>query len=263
MQDLALSIEHVQYVVLIFVRISTIMALLPIFGASYVPTQLKVALSLLLSIALFSTLLASGLPDLASEFSLGMFILMVIKEAAVGLAIGFASSFLFTAVQFAGRLIDTEMGFGFVELADPFSGDQVTALGQFQVIIFTILFLLFNGHYFLLLSIQRSFDVIPLMAAEFNTQGLSIHITSMISNIFILAIRLSAPIFVTLILTEISMGIVARTVPQINIFFVGLPLKVLVGLGTLFIALPMLAALFRSMVDQLIQDIWRLLYLMA
>ncbi len=263
MTDLMFSIEHVQYVLLMFVRISTMIALLPIFGAPYIPLLVKAALSLILSFVLFATVLASGLPAMPAHFSMGMFILLVFKEAMVGLAIGFVASFLFTAVQFAGRLIDTEMGFGFVELADPFTNEQVTALGQFQIILFTILFLLFNGHYFLLLAMSKSFELIPLMGAQFPAGALSEHITLMISDIFVVGLRLSAPIFVTLLLTEISMGIIARTVPQINIFFVGLPMKVLLGLSTLFIALPMLASMFRRMVNGLVEDIWTLLYLMA
>ncbi|KMQ50608.1 Flagellar biosynthesis protein FliR [Chitinispirillum alkaliphilum] len=263
MGDLMVSIEHVQYILLMFVRIVTMIALLPIFGAPYIPLQVKIALSLVFSVVLFSTTLVAGLPPAPTEFSFGVFILLVVKEAMVGLAVGFVASFLFAAVQFAGRLVDTEMGFAFVELADPFSDEQVTALGQFQVILFTILFLLFNGHYFLILAIEKSFELIPLMGAQFPSGGLSAHIVKMVSDIFIIGLRLSAPLFVTLILTEISMGIVARTVPQINIFFVGLPMKVLLGLSTLFIALPMLTSMFRTMVEGLIEDIWKLLYLMA
>ena len=92
---------------------------------------------------------------------------------------------------------------------------------------------------------------------------MTMHIITMISNIFILALKFSAPVYVTLFLTELALGVVARTVPQINIFFVGMPLKIIVGLGATILALPMLSVLFRKTVELLIQDIWRLLYLMA
>ncbi|MFP4013677.1 MAG: flagellar biosynthetic protein FliR [Chitinispirillaceae bacterium] len=263
MSGLMVSADQVQYFLLMFVRVVTMVSLLPIFGASNIPVQIKVALSVLLTAALFSTQLASGFPQLPASFSAGMFILLVAKEVMVGLAVGFAASFLFAAVQFAGRLIDTEMGFGFVELADPITNQSTTVLGQFQVVLFTILFLLFNGHYFMLISIQKSFELIPLMGASFPGGEMTVHITAMVADIFIIALKLAAPIFVTLLLTEIAMGIVARTVPQINIFFVGLPLKIFVGIGTTIIVLPMLATLFRRMVEALVQDIWKLLYLMS
>ena len=256
------SVDQIGYFFLIFTRIVTVIAFLPIFGSQSVPVQLKVGLSLLISVILFSAVMSAD-PHIPEKFSILLFFMLVIKEVLVGLAIGFVASMLFTAVQFAGRMIDTEIGFGFVELVDPFSDEPVTVMGQLQVIIFTILFLLFNGHYFLILSIQKSFELIPLMGVGLPSGKLAFHITALIGNIFVLALKFSAPIFVTLVLTEISMGVVARTVPQINIFFVGMPLKIIVGLGTAFIAMPMLATLFRKTVEVLIQDIWRLLYLMA
>jgi flagellar biosynthetic protein FliR len=266
MNDLAglmISLDQIQYYLLMFVRVITMLALMPIFGANFVPVQIKAALGLLLTSALFSVQLAAGLPEFPGDFSLGLFFLLVIKEATVGLAVGFASSFLFSAVQFAGRLIDTEMGFGFVELTDPTTGEPVTVLGQFKVILFTILFLLFNGHYFMLITIQRSFEILPMFAATFPGGPMTGHLTDMVANIFILGLKLSAPVFVVLMLTQIALGIVSRTVPQMNIFFVGLPLKIMVGIGTTIIVLPMLSSLFRRMTEGIIQDIWKLLYLMT
>ncbi|MCL2183575.1 MAG: flagellar biosynthetic protein FliR [Chitinispirillia bacterium] len=266
MNDLAglmISLDQIQYYLLMFVRVITMLALLPIFGASFVPVQIKAALGLLLTSVLFSVQLSIGLPVFPGEFTMGLFTLLVIKEAMVGLIIGFASTFLFSAVQFAGRMVDTEMGFGFVELTDPTTGEPVTVLGQLQVILFTILFLLFNGHYFMLITIQRSFEVVPMFTAVFPGGPMTSHITKMVTDIFILGIKLAAPIFVTLFLTQVALGIVARTVPQMNIFFVGLPLKILVGIGTMMIVLPMLVSLFRRMTEGIITDIWKLLYMMS
>jgi flagellar biosynthetic protein FliR len=263
MTGLVISLDQIQYYLLMFVRVITMLALLPIFGANYVPVQIKAGLGLLLTSVLFSVQLAAGLPEFPGTFSLALFMLLVVKEALVGLAVGFASSFLFTAVQFAGRLTDTEMGFGFVEVVDPFTEEQVTVLGQFQVILFTILFLLINGHYFMLITVQRSFDLIPLFSAVFPGGPMTEHITGMIANIFILGLKLAAPVFVTLLLTQMALGIVARTLPQMNIFFVGLPLKICIGMGTMLVVLPMLASLFRKMAEWIIQDIWKLLYLMS
>jgi len=260
--QLPFTLEQIQFYILIFVRISAIVALLPIFGSQMIPYQLKVGLSLLLSVILFSSIMSTH-PQIPQTLSIGLLILLIVKEVMVGLAIGFAASFIFTAVQFAGRLIDTEIGFGFVELVDPFTDEMVTVFGQLQVMIFTIIFLLFNGHYFLLLAIQKSFEIIPLMGMHIAGGPVSQHITTMITNVFILAIKFSAPIYVTLILTEMALGVVARTAPQINIFFVGMPLKIVIGLLAAIIVFPTLATLFRSMIEALIQDIWRLLYLMA
>jgi flagellar biosynthetic protein FliR len=262
MELIPFNVDQVIFFLLVFVRISTIIALLPVFGSWSIPFQLKVGLSLLLSVILFGSVMSTAVQT-EIAFSPGLFILLIMKEVLVGLAIGFVSSMLFTAVQFAGMLIDTEMGFGFVELVNPFTDEPVTVMGQFQVIIFTILFLLFNGHYFLILAIQKSFELVPLMGVNFIEDKMTVHIITMISNIFILALKFSAPIFVVLFLSGLALGVVARTVPQINIFFVGMPLKILVGISATIFALPMLSVLFRKAVEILIQDIWRLLYLMA
>jgi flagellar biosynthetic protein FliR len=94
-------------------------------------------------------------PEIIQPFSAGSFIFMIVKEAAVGLGIGFVASFLFTAVQFAGRLIDTEIGFGFVELIDPFTDEPVTVLGQLQVILFTSSFFCSTAIIFFYLRYRR------------------------------------------------------------------------------------------------------------
>ncbi|MDR0305802.1 MAG: flagellar biosynthetic protein FliR [Chitinispirillales bacterium] len=264
MTDLLISFDQVQYFMLMFVRVMSMMMLMPVFGATYVPAQVKVALSLLLTSALFSVQRVSGLSSIdISEFSIGLFFLLVFKEAIVGFIIGFASTFLFTAVNFAGRMVDTMMGFGFVELTDPLSQESVTVLGQLKLILFTILFLLFNGHYFLLITVQKSFELVPMFEAVFPADPMLAHFTYLVANIFILGFKLAAPVFVVLFLTMVALGIVARTVPQMNIFFVGLPLKIALGLATTVVVLPMLTALFRRMAEGLIQDIWKLLYMLA
>jgi flagellar biosynthetic protein FliR len=113
MELIPFNVDQVIFFLLIFVRISTIIALLPVFGSWSIPFQLKIGLSLLLAVILFGSVMSTGI-DTTIPFSPGLFIMLIIKEVMVGLAIGFVSSMLFTAVQFAGLLIDTEMGFGFV-----------------------------------------------------------------------------------------------------------------------------------------------------
>jgi flagellar biosynthetic protein FliR len=201
--------------------------------------------------------------DNSYTFTVLHFSFLVVKEIFVGISIGFASSLLFVAVQFAGRLVDTEMGFAMVQLIDPFSDTEATVTGQFQILIFSIIFLLIHGHYFMLIAVKKSFEVIPLFTAHIPDSNTANLFVTMVGNIFILAVRLAAPVFCVLLLTTVALGVIARTVPQINIFFVGLPLKIGLGLITLAIVLPALATLFRHMVDLLIRDIWKLLYLMS
>lgn len=256
------GVHDIEAFLLVFVRISTIMALMPVFGSQSIPVQGKVAFWLILSLIIFQVQ-PSNFTSLQQPQVFAGFILSVLKEIVFGLVIGFVSSLLFTAIQFGGWLIDSEIGFGFVELVDPFNEEPVTVLGQFQVILFTILFLLFNGHYFFILAINQSFEIIPLAGIKFDSNGIVTSFIALFSGIFTCAIKFAAPIFVTLLITEVALGVVARTVPQINIFFVGMPLKIVVGLLTAILVLPMLSTLFKKTFELLIIDINKLIRLMA
>ena len=252
----------IQLFLLVFVRIAGMIFLLPVFGATNVPITIKIGLSAVLTVLCFPLMALKG--PVALPPHIIMFVIMVLKEIAIGLIIGFAASLLFTVIQFAGHLADSQMGFTFVELVDPFTDMPVTTLGQFQILIFTILFLLLNGHYFLLLAIQKSFEVIPLGGASHLFAGRTLEqLIVMTGDIFVLAMRLAAPVFSILLVTTVALGIVSRTVPQLNIFFMGMPISIIVGLGMTILTLPMLAHLFKTMVESMTTDIVKLFYLMA
>ncbi|MBD3390419.1 MAG: flagellar biosynthetic protein FliR [Chitinivibrionales bacterium] len=256
-----IDIEHIQMFILVFVRVTAMLSLLPVLGSQNIPVQLKAGFAFLLSVLVFplATLDYAGQTTLA----LPLFVVSIIKETFVGIVIGFATTFLFAAVQFAGLLIDRQMGFALVRLVDPTTQQAVTFSGQFQLVLFTMVFLLMNGHYFLILAIQKSFELIPLLGVQVPAGNLAAFFSGMVANVFVLAIRLAAPVFVVLVLSTLGLAVVARTVPQINIFFVGLPLKIGLGIITTFIALPVITNIFKAMTHNLIEDIWRLLHLMA
>ncbi len=256
-----LTLEQIITFFLVFTRITAMIALLPIFGSRNIPIHLKAGFSFLLAIILFPFI--SVIKWDAISLVLPTLFIMLIKEIFIGITIGFAGSFLFAGVQFAGRLIDTQMGFALVQLVDPFSDSNSTVSGQLQVLIFSIIFLLINGHYFMILAIQKSFDIIPLCNVQLPSGKLAHLYMAMATDIFIIAIRLAAPVFSVLVLTSVALGVVARTVPQINIFFVGLPLKIGLGLLTLTMVLSPLVFIFRNIVEEFIKNIWKILYLMA
>jgi flagellar biosynthetic protein FliR len=260
MSFIIISLDQIEFFLLVFVRITAMLLLMPIFGSEAIPMQLKAALCLIIAVILFPIVkVATPLEPVG----LIGFAFLVFKEVLIGCTIGYATTFLFAAVQFAGRIIDSEIGFAMVELLDPFSNTSVSATAQLEILIFSILFLLMNGHCFMLLAIQKSFELIPVFGAHFAAGALTAHFVKMSADIFVLAIKLAAPIFLVLSLTSMSLGIIARTVPQINIFFVGLPLKIFMGLGLIALVLPVLADMFKLMVNGLMEDIWKLLYLMA
>jgi flagellar biosynthetic protein FliR len=263
MDQLPFTVDTIEMFLLMLTRVLTIVLLLPIFGSYAIPTQTRVGLALLITVLLFVSMPSAHAAVLPAHNSVAMMIFLIIKELLIGLAIGFTTVFIFAAVNFAARLVDVEMGFGMVELIDPTSEEMVTVMGQLWIVVFTIVLLLINGHYFFLLAVQKSFEVIPVFGLDFKAGPIAAHFSGMVGEVFVLALKMSAPVYVALILTEMALGVVARTVPQINIFFVGLPLKILVGIATTIIVFPMLGTLFKKIFEGLIQDIWSVLYLMA
>jgi flagellar biosynthetic protein FliR len=188
---------------------------------------------------------------------------LLIKEVFIGIVIGFVASLIFSIVQFAGALVDTLMGFGFVELVDPFTESSTTTLGQLKVLIFTMVFLVLGGHYYMIMAIAKSFEVIPLLTAHINAGPLLDSVGTICAGVFISAIKLAAPAFVTLIVTSLALGLVARTVPQMNVYFVGLPLTIVLGFSVTIIAFPLLATVFGKMFNTMLEDVWKLMVMMA
>lgn len=251
---------QIQVFLLIFIRITAILSLLPVLGSNNVPRQLKVGLSFMIAILVFPFV---GIPDsLTSNFNVALFIVSVVKELIIGMTIGYTSLFLMAAVQFAGRLIDTQMGFALTQVVDPFNNSPTTVAGQFQILIYSLIFLLINGHYFLLIALVRSFEVIPLFGMQIPTDSLMEFFVMITARLFVLSFKLAGPVFAVLLLGSLSLGIVARTVPQMNVFFVGIPMKIGVGLMVLGFALPAMTVVFRDMTTILVDDIWKLLYIM-
>mgnify|MGYP000638226547 CR=1 FL=1 len=261
MEFAGISAGQIELFILVFARVASLIALLPVFGSEDIPLQAKAGISFFLAVMVFSpaTVAYAG----QAAFSLPLFIFAFVKEVFIGIVIGFAASFLFVTVQFAGLLIDRQMGFELVRVIDPTTQEEITFSGQFQMIVFTLIFLLVNGHYFLILAIQKSFELIPLLGVKVPAGELAQFMSGMVAHVFELAIRLSAPVFIVLFITTLGLGVIARTVPQINVFFVGLPLKIGVGVISLILALPLIATMFRALAQQLLEDVWKLLYLLA
>jgi len=255
------SVTDIYLFLLMFTRIVTMVALLPVFGSSNVPVAAKVGIAIIVSLILFP--MAGGRENIGAVDSFLGFSVLLVKEAAVGLVVGFVSSMLFTGLLLAAAMIDLQMGFSFVQVVDPFTETETTVMGQLKVLVFTLVFLLINGHYFMLLAVQKSFEMIPVLGVHLPGGKLAWFLTEVTGGVFLTGLKLGAPVFITVVLTEVALGVVARTVPQMNIFFVGMPLKIGIGLLTSVIVLPVLVALFRGMVQELVGNIWKLLYLMA
>lgn len=187
-----------------------------------------------------------------------LYAIMLTSELIVGWIIGFVSSLVFSGVQMAGQLLDTQVGFGIVNILDPQSGQQVPLIGNFKYILALLVFLITNSHHLLLTALFNSFKIIPISGVVFN-KAITELIINMVWGIFTIAIKISLPVLVAIILTDVALGILARTMPQMNIFVVGVPGKIIVGIFVLSLALPFYILFLEVAFNGMYNDIYRIL----
>ena len=243
------------FFLLIFARLSGIFSTAPIFGARNVPVMVKAGLSLLISYILLPLLIQ---PSIILPEALLPYVALVVGEFLIGLIMGFACSFIFHGIQMAGALLDTQIGFGIVNVLDPQFGQQVPLVGNFKYILAILVFLASNSHHLFLSAMFYSFRKIPVTQGLFRPDMADIAV-DMVLAIFIIALKISLPILVALVLTDVALGILARTMPQMNIFVVGVPGKILVGIFVLSLALPFYIVFLEVVFNDIFHNMYRLL----
>lgn len=230
---------------LVFVRVTSFFLLVPLFSYRSIPTTHKIGLGFFLSWIMFYTFDAPVL-----EIN-GAYFLLIIKEALVGILIGFVAYIIMSAIQIAGGFIDFQMGLAIANVVDPQTGSQSPLMGQYLYTIALFFLLSLNGHHLLLDGIYYSYQFIPLdqVWIPFGDESLPAYIITSISKMFGVALQLSIPIVGSLFLVDVALGIVARTVPQLNIFVVGLPLKMAVGFILLIAVMSILMGAFTKLFE--------------
>ena len=234
-----ISLELVLSGTLVFLRVASALAVMPVFGYRGLALPVKVGLSAFLAMLLLPTISMAGGVDF-SRMGLLSFIGLAMPEILAGLILGITTNFIFYGVEMAGQLVGIQMGFGIVAVLDPMTETQVSIISQLQYIFAILIFLSLNGHHFLLEGLARSYLTAPLGGVTLPSSLLGI-IVKLSGDIFVAAFKIAAPVMSALFLTEVALGIIARTVPQMNIFIVGFPLKIGVGLLGLALSWPLLS----------------------
>ena len=235
-----IQLSVVPVFLLIFARTLAFFITVPLFSYRTIPTMFKIGFSFFLSLVIMTSMEA---PVLDVDH---IYFLLLLKEVAVGLAIGLIAYIILSAVQIAGGFIDFQMGFAIANVVDPQTGAQSPIIGQFFYM-FAMLFLLsVNGHYLLIDGIFHSYQFITLEGFIEINGTFSEFIIDTFNNMFIVAFQMALPIVGCLFLVDVALGLIARTVPQVNVFVVGLPLKILVSFLVLsvFLSLYMMLAKF-------------------
>lgn len=231
-----LSAEHLDAFIMVLLRVSAIITTMPVISESTVPAKVKAALSIIIAIIIFP-LVAPQMPSVKHLHFIEMIFLMI-GEAMIGLTIGFVARLVFAAIQVAGDIIGFQMGFAIANVIDPMSYQQVSIITELQYLVAMLLFFTVNAHHLFFQAIIQSYTLIAPLSFHFSGQLMQF-IFSISKDMFVIALKLAAPIMAVMIFTNVALGVVARTVPQMNIFIVGFPLQISLGLIFLGITTPL------------------------
>lgn len=226
--------SNMDYFALMFIRTSALIVSSPIFGRKNIPNTVKICFCILLTYVLFAAIPS---PEAIVYSNVIEYALLIIKELLFGLVMGFVTTMFFGLTQTAGHVIDMMMGFGMVNVFDVQNRIKVPVTGNFLYIVLIITFFSVNAHHQLIHILNTTFTNIPVghvvLSPQIAYTALEVFILA-----FVLAVNVAMPIIASGLLGEVVMGFIVRLVPQMNIFVVGIPLKVGLGLIMLFIVIP-------------------------
>lgn len=223
------SPREVVFFMLVLSRVAGIFAALPVFGGRRMPTRIKAITVFMITLICFPALSAAPPQMPTDAFSLA---LLALSEVMIGLTLAFISQIIFAAVEFSGQIIGMQMGLTISSILDPSQGTQTQIMSVIQTLFATLLFLSLNIHHLFIRAIMDSFKVIPMGGWHINGELINFLVIRT-ADIFIIGIRLAAPVMVALLLTTIALGIMARAFPQMNIFMISMPLNIGLGLVVL------------------------------
>lgn len=245
-----ISLKHLEFFLLILVRVSGFMVSAPIFSLRNIPMRAKAILAIALSVPIFHILPYEPLTyTTVVDYSI-----LVILEMICGLVMGFMANVSYYILSFAGQVIDQEMGFSMVNQYDPITSAQVTITGNLYTYAVMLMLLVTNMHQYLIRAIVDSFSVIPVGAATMDF-GIYQLMKRFMVDYFVIGFRIVLPIFASMLVVNTILAILAKVAPQMSMFVIGLQLKVFVGLAVLVLMIMMITGvadlIFREMMSMI------------
>ncbi len=241
----------------VLIRTGAILFAAPIFGAFNVPMRIKFGLTFL--IALILTPLTPFVPVPSTPAGL---VLSIGGEVLIGVSIGLAIRFVFVGIEFAGQLASFQMGIGMATAYDPINSAQVTILGKMMSILSLLIFLSVNGHLMVIMALKKSFDVIPPYGFTLSP-GLMESFIVFSKEIFLLAVKFAAPVIAILLFVSLAMGIMARSVPQLNMFVIGFAVTILAGFLVLALSLPVFETTVLAVFERMWEGVFSMIRVMG
>lgn len=240
-----------QKFVLVFFRVVSMLWLLPLFQSTSVSVAYKAGLSLIIAFLLFEPV---AVPDLRGDAFL--LLLAIAKEILIGLSIGFFVRVLFSMVSAAGEVVSMQSGLSFARSMDPTLSVQTTVIEQFQSLLAIMIFLGIDGHHILLAGLAASLRQVPPGVFVLRPM-LSQYMIEAVGRLFAASLKICAPVVATLFFVDLALGILARLIPQVNVFIEGASIKILTTLAMLALSLnlafPVIAGVFRGLDSEMLK----------
>lgn len=225
---------QIQTALLIFTRITAFIVISPGFSIKGLPSLVKIGLAVGITLAAYPVTSA-----LSAEVPMELFVLLAIKETLLGLAIGFITKLIFSAIEMAGNFVDFQVGFSMGATFDPALGVNVSYYGKIYYWLSICIFFLTDLHHVVIKTVVKTFQYVPIDSTDLGGFGVE-GMVKLFAIVFESALNLAAPLMIVALLTEVVLGLISRTVPQINVLILGMPLKVLASFVFMLLLLPTL-----------------------
>ncbi|WP_027357074.1 flagellar biosynthetic protein FliR [Desulfofundulus thermocisternus] len=241
--------------ILIFIRASAFLVAGPLFFFPNVPRSLKAFTALVLAVVLYPLV-----PGVEPDFPGGLvgFALAAAEEAGVGLVLGFVAGLVFQSLAVAGQIMDIQMGFFMASFFDPAMGHQSTLSSRFLYLLGMVLFFILDGHHVLIAALARSYELVPLAGASLDGVT-TLAVVRIFARMVALGVQIAAPVVAVVLIIDLCLGLLGRTAPEMNIFMLGFPLKISLGILTLSIMVPLFGVVFRALVRMMEQNLYTLI----
>ena len=242
-------LHNVPVFVLVFTRVAGMMLAAPLFGNSKIPRRVKLLLSLVLALGLSAGVPWPVLPQSTWELAVGMG-----GEIVFGMVMGMAMNFTFVGVSWAGEIIGQQMGINLGETFDPSFGQSATLVGDLYFMLTLVIFLVVGGHHAMLQGVRESFDVLPLLSVGVNKGLLDMFLT-LLTVATTLAMQLAAPMLLTMLVVDLVLGFVGKTMPQFNVMSAGMSMKSALGVLILLVGLSLASQTIQKSVLNSMQSV--------
>ena len=229
-----LSYGQFETALLIMVRVTVAMSIIPVFSASQIPRLARIGLGLFITFVVYKTI-----APMHASLDLYSLLGAIVSQVLVGLIFGFVCYLVFMGIQLAGEIIDIQIGFAVANVINPLNQQSVTVIGEFELTLASLIYLVTNSHHLLFQGVSGSFSLLPLPYINLDPSVVG-NVTLFFTQACLIIFKVAAPPAIALFIVNVALGLMARVAPQMNVFVVGFPIQISVGLLMIGVSIPLL-----------------------